>query len=218
MPVRQSKFASEPPLPMSKSCFRACLVALISVLFLSPTRSFADSYQLVGLGIDNTQFYGMTDSGAVVLYSYTSCGNPTTGCYETFNSAGAGNTDTAPADAWDDGTSCSPTLPQGTSEFAAVCNLGRVAFYGFETGNSGIEGLYLGTNSPELIASGEFAGPLHMNAVGDIVFDDGFNDEWVEAVDLTTFATPEPGSLALLATGILSLAVLRYRRRRPAQA
>ena len=51
-----------------------------------------------------------------------------------------------------------------------------------------------------------------MNSLGDIVFNDESNEYWYEAVDLSTAVTPEPGSLLLLATGILALAAVARRR------
>jgi hypothetical protein len=202
---------------MSKSCLRASLVAIVSILFLAPTPAHADTYQLVGLGIDNTQFYGMTDSGAVVLYaSFFSCGNPATGCYETFlNGVNTGDTDIAPTDTWDNGTPCSPALPPGGSALHAVCNNGRNAWTGYLTSGQVIAGVYSGLTP--LFQNGGY-GPIFMNDQGDVVFDEEVGDEWYEAIDLTA-VTPEPGSIVLLSTGVLALAtILTLRRRRLAHA
>ncbi len=204
---------------LPKSCLPLYVAALIAVLFAAPARSFADSYQLFGLGIDNTQFYGMTDSGAVVLYAdWFSCGNPATGCYETFlNGVSTGNTDVAPADTWDNGTPCSPTLPSGGSVLHGVCNSGRDAFTGYITSGQVIAGVYAGLNT-QFFNNGGY-GPIFMNSQGNIVFDEEVGDEWYEAIDLTpttlSATTPEPSSILLLATGIVSLATfLTLRRRR----
>jgi len=82
-----------------------------------------------------------------------------------------------------------------------------VAFYGYQSGNSGVEGIYAGAASPQLVASGFFTGPLYVNSLGDIVYDNGGLNEWYEAIDLTTTAAvPEPSSLLLFGTGALALA------------
>src|ERR1035437_1354099 len=87
----------------SDPVLRLAIVAFASLLIATPTRSYADTYQIVGLGIDNTQFYGMDDAGHVVLYaSFFSCGDPSTGCYTTFlNGVSTGTSDVAPAFSWD---------------------------------------------------------------------------------------------------------------------
>jgi hypothetical protein len=192
-----------------------CLAALVlaALQFAIPTHARADTYDLVGLGIDNTQFVGMDDSGHVVLYaSFFSCGNPATGCYETFNGTSFTDTSTAPAYTYDDGTPCSPTVPSGGSVLHGVCNNGRDAFTGYLTASQVQAGVYAGSSPPTLLISGGY-GPIFMNSIGNIVFDEEVSDEWYEAIDLTTAATPEPGTIVLLATSILAL--LAFARRRP---
>jgi len=135
---------------LSKLPFCIAITALFFLQFSAPTASHADTYQIVGLGIDNVQFYGMDDSGHVVFSTGNSyCGGQYSVCYGSDANGWSG---VAPAYSWDNGVGCSPTLPPGTSDLAAVCNNGRVAFYGVEPGNGPLEGLYSGSNPPQLVS------------------------------------------------------------------
>jgi hypothetical protein len=202
---------------LSRLPFCVALSALFFLQFSAPTASHADTYQIVGLGIDNVLFYGMDDAGHVVFSGPSAfCGGQYSGCY---GSDATGWSGVAPAFSWDNGVGCSPTLPAGTSDLAAVCNNGSVAFYGHEAGFDFLEGLYSGSNSPQLVTSGFFTLSVHMNGLGDIVFDDGNLDEWFEAIDLSTappVPTPEPTSILLLGPGAIALAGMALRRRRAA--
>jgi hypothetical protein len=217
------------PMRLSRLPFCIAIAALFCIPFSAPLASHADTYQIVGLGIDNVQFYGMDDSGHVVFSTGNSyCGGQYSVCYGSDTNGWSG---VAPAFSWDNGVGCSPTLPPGTSDLAAVCNNGKVAFYGYEAGNFPAEGLYSGPNPMQLVTSGFFTLALHMNGNGDIVFDDGRLDEWFEAIDLSTvptavsFAsaavpapepTPEPTSILLFSTGAIALAGIVLRRSRVA--
>jgi len=197
---------------LAKLPFCFAVAALFFLQFSAPTASYADTYQIVGLGIDNVQFYGMDDSGHVVFSASSGvlCGGYSV-CYGSDANGWSG---IAPALAYDNGSGCSITLPPGTSDLASVCNNGRDAFYGYESGNGGIEGLYSGSNPPQLITSDFFNLALHMNGNGDIVFDNGRVDEWEEAIDLSTVPVPEPTSILLLGTGAIAIAGIVTRRKR----
>jgi len=74
--------------------------------------------------------------------------------------------------------------------------------------------MYPGTGTAQFVIAANHGDLLAMNGLGDIVFDDGFNDIAYYAVDLDTLAaTPEPSSLLLLATGALALAAFVTFRR-----
>ena len=210
---------------LSKLPFCIAITALFFLQFSAPTASHADTYQIVGLGIDNVQFYGMDDSGHVVFSTGNSyCGGQYSVCYGSDANGWSG---VAPAYSWDNGVGCTPTLPPGTSDLAAVCNNGRVAFYGVEPGNGPLEGLYSGSNPPQFVTSGFFTGSVHMNSLGDIVFDNGNLDEWFEAIDLSTAPAlslasvsapvtepvPELASILLVGTGAIAFAGMSQRRK-----
>jgi hypothetical protein len=221
------------PMRLSQLPFCIAIAALFCVPFCAPIASHADTYQIVGLGIDNVQFYGMDDSGHVVFSTGNSyCGGQYSVCYGSDANGWSG---VAPAFSWDNGIGCSPTLPPGTSDLAAVCNNGKAAFYGYEPGNFPTEGLYSGPDPMQLVTGGFFTLSLHMNGNGDIVFDDGRLDEWFEAINLSTSlstvpttlslasasvpapeTTPEPTSILLFSTGGIALAGIVLRRSRAA--
>jgi hypothetical protein len=73
--------------------------------------------------------------------------------------------------------------------------------------------VYTGPDPVLAQVSGALGGGLiFLNGQGDIVYDDVFDEDWFEAIDLTTAATPEPASLFLFGTGALgALGIMRKR-------
>jgi hypothetical protein len=203
---------------VSKLRFSLGIAALVVVLFATPARSYADTYQIFNLGSDQGYFfYGMDDSGDVVLdypNGGPACNNST--CYYTFlNGTSTGFSGTVPSLTPDNGTPCAPSLPSGGSVLHGVCNNGRVAFTGFLTTAQVMPGVFTGTNAdPAAYTLGPAQngdGFIFMNSQGDVVYDDVFAEDWFEAVDLTT-ETPEPNSIFLLGTGALAVAATMRRR------
>src|ERR1700722_4298189 len=104
------------------------VLVLVTTLYIPTSPLMADTYQIVGLGIDNVYFYGMDDSGHVVLYAtYFSCGDPSQGCYEDFlNGTPVDRTSVAPTFAWDySAGGC--VSPQPMSSPCIISNNGRTA-------------------------------------------------------------------------------------------
>jgi hypothetical protein len=157
-------------------------------------------------------YYGFSTTNQPVLMN-DNCGLYTA-CYGQ-----VGNwSSTPPALTSNFGTPCSFSLPVGTSEIGHACENGHAAYYGYlydpYSDPPGLYAFNVGSN-PRLIYPGFLANGIYMNSLGDIVFDDGVQDLWEEAIDLTTTPapTPEPSTLLLLATGILGLGItLRQRR------
>jgi hypothetical protein len=195
---------------MQISTFKSCFLAtfLIAVFLLTTAKPVsADTYQIFKLYIDNTQFYGMDDSGTVVL-SLPSCNVGPGPCYNIYVGGvlGTSQAPTPPALAYDNGTPCTPAVPPGGSVIHGVCNNGLDAFTGFLTPLQTYPGVYVGSDPSitTLLPPQSGDGFIFMNSQGDIVFDDAFSDNWFLALDTTT-DVPEPDSIFLLGTGALGV-------------
>jgi hypothetical protein len=196
---------------MQISTFKSCFLAifLIAVFLLTTTKPvLADTYQIFGLGSDKMQFYGMDDSGTVVLSTLSCSVLPPGPCYNIYVGGVPVTTGapTPPALAYDNGTPCTPAVPPGGSVIHGVCNNGLDAFTGRLAPLQTYPGVYVGSDPDitTLLPPHNGEGLIFMNSQGDIVFDDHFTDIWFVALDTTT-DVPEPGSIFLLGSGALGV-------------
>jgi hypothetical protein len=194
------------------------MFAFVASISVFPHRAFGDTYEIFQLTSDQGYaFDGMDDLGNVVIVRPN--GTPTcgvvNGCFYTFlDGVSTGSSSVAPTLVDDNGTACSPSVPAGGSVEYGVCNHGREAFTGELSAGQRYPGVYTAPDPSDLLASGG-GGPVYMNSLGDIVWDDRLSEDFYEAVDLTTTPVPEPGSFFLLGSGILAAGGMLRRRVRP---
>lgn len=194
---------------LHRTCRQWTLLASMLLMLLSlPARMRADSLRIVDLGSDQGRFaYGLDDAGTVVIDNSLYC--PTT-CYRTYMSGSYTGTSVMPPDlVFDNGSACPLTIT-GYVVQAAVCNNGAVLWTGYKKGHQNMVGVYSGLDpaTGQVAVGGE--GTLLLNSNGDLVWDDHFTEQIYEAL----VPTPEPGSVVLLATGLLASAAEGMRRRR----
>ena len=183
------------------------ITLVFAFCLLVPYKAVADTYRLVTLISDEDYFFdGMDDSGDVTISHPGFLGaNPGGSIYYNFlNGVAVGSFSTiAPTFVPDNGSPCTPALPAGESVVTGVCNNGREAFLGFVTPGQVFGALYEGPPFT-LISSLGRGSLIYMDANGDIVFNEPVDENWLEAIDLTT-STPEPNTLLLFGTGVVAI-------------
>ena len=209
--------------------FRRLPVPVVFVMAMLLSAAFgpyalADSYQLTTVSTSfRSNFYGIDGAGDFTVNrgQRQICGTlaNVSSCFETFY---AGSSipvyaSTAPVLAWDNGSPCTPVLT-GFTIASGLCNGAHFLAAGTYQlpDTSELRGIWAGPN-PDLLLSLVSYGSIdggYMNSRGDAVFVDGLDNILVFADDLSTTVTPEPASILLLSTGVLSLAGSMRRRLR----
>ncbi len=177
-------------------------------LFAAASR--ADTYQIKTIGSGNAQgFVGLTDSGSVLFARGAPC--PT----------GAGQTSASGSCVLvinTDGTeSFSPTVPN--IDFTRASSRSVISNGAFTVAVTSPRDGSLTVTTPrgvqQIFPNGGFGFDTlyNLDPLGDFTFCDCIQDNYYEAIDLTTRQAPEPGGLALLGTGVVSAVGLLRRRR-----
>jgi PEP-CTERM motif len=176
----------------------------------------ADSYRIIDLGsTPNSGLWGLAKDGTVVIQYESDI--PGLILWATSSPDGQGITLPYPPNLdYDGGTQCNATTSSGITpdnDAPIVCNGSREVYLGFFTppGSSQLtSGIFTGPDPSDLLPGFTvpgFMNGLALNSSGDfaLAFDFDSEEQYYEAVDLTSSTVPEPGTLSLLGIGTLTL-------------
>jgi hypothetical protein len=186
-------------------CLSSAVTVIAIALICSARPAYADSYTIYDLGDSNARgIYGMGTTGDVVVFQ-ESCGVFGPSCYVTYaNGVAVSESSTKPSLTYDDGTPCAST-PTGFNASKKTCNNGLIGLGSLYNPNGDPNGVYVGSGDNLQLLHGGSADQVFLNSLGDFAWTDGNSDEIFEAVDSSrSAATPEPGTLLLVATGLLT--------------
>ena len=190
----------------SKCRFPLIVSILAASLFSISASAFADSYQIFDMG-GSGPIFGIDTLGDIVIFSpINSCDVNDNPCYFRFREGQIISFSTvAPQLNYDNGTPCVPNVPGNVNVSAGVCNNGREAF---GATFPSVSGVFTGPDPVGDFIAGGSVKAIVLNARGDIAWTNQEGDS-LEALDLDT-QVPEPNTLSLLATGLLSVGVMAY--------
>jgi hypothetical protein len=188
---------------VAKFFCRGAIAFWLVALLGSSLVGYADTYKILDLGIaESNGVYGMDTAGDVVIRGMSGCGDLYS-CYMTYEDGVLSSVSaTAPVIGYDDGVACKP-----------VGGVGKGACNGeYEAFGDGLE-VYAGSGGwLDVVSANSSMDAVALNSVGDFAWTDGLGEENYEAIDLTPKPVPEPGTLGLLATGVLGAAGVVRRR------
>jgi hypothetical protein len=185
----------------------AAMFSIAATLSFVPAQVHADTYKIYDLGgtPGGHIIVGIDNLGQVVILNEN---GGIFNSYLTYNNGVLVNTtSTLPSLTYDNGAPCSPPAGFSVPTIGAesICNNGFVAFGSFSNPNGDSSGLYTGPVSSLTLIDGVGEATLKLNSFGDLAWTNGLIEENFGAIDLTTRATPELGSLLLVSTGCFSL-------------
>ena len=199
-------------------------LALLIIAVMTALPAVADTYQLLRLASDDSVFIYGIDDNEVVLQNPPGniCGMNQIPCYLTYvNGIEVSQSFIppilSPNMGGPSGPGCAP-LPTDAVVSAFLCVNGYEAYIGAfpgPGGSRGPAGIFNGPDPVTNYVAGILPVPdqrfLAENSFGDIVYDEEFDGNIFEAIDLTSHEAPEPNTILMVGTGLLAAGSIRRR-------